>query len=253
MSQHEPKGRTAGPDRQLIKLEEDPQFVHRQQRERELRRQQLIREYREAAAPVLADLARAGIEADSIDELYNRALNYRPAIPVLLHWLHRVQNDDVKEDIARALTVRWAKPSGARPLIEEFRKAQDPQGTGLKWAMGNALSEVADDSVFDQIVELVRDKRHGRAREMLALALGNMRNPKAVDILVELLDDEEMAGHAVMGLGKLKAKRAKPHIERFLSHPKAWIRREAKRALAKIDRAEQARSGRESSRSKDPS
>lgn len=237
MSQHEPKGRTAGPDKPLIKLEEDPEFVRRQQRGRELRRQQLIREYREAAAPVLADLARAGIEVDSIDELYNRALSYRSVIPMLLHWLPRVQNADVKEDIVRALTVKWARPVAAGALTKEYEQAPDSSVVGLKWAIGNALSVVADDSVFDQIVQLVRDKRHGRAREMLALALGNMRNPQAVDVLVELLDDEEMAGHAVIGLGKLKAERARPHIERFLSHPKAWIRQEAKRALAKIDKA----------------
>ena len=153
----------------------------------------------------------------------------------------QAQNKCIEEGTVQALSAKWAKPWAARPLIEEFRKAQDPKGTGLKRAIGNALSVVADDSVIEQVAELALDKRHGRAREMLALALGNMRTPQAVDVLIELLDDEEVAGHAVMGLGRLKAKRARPHIERFLSHPKAWIRREAKRALAKIDKAEQAR------------
>ena len=73
------------------------------------------------------------------------------------------------------------------------------------------------------------------------MALGSMQNPLAVDLLIQLLDDEELAGHAIMRLGQLIAKRSRPHIEGFLSHPKAWVRREAKRALAKIDRAAEQR------------
>ena len=55
----------------------------------------------------------------------------------------------------------------------------DGQGEGytsFKWAIGAALWVVADDGVFEQVVELVQDKRHGKAREMLAVALGNMRD-----------------------------------------------------------------------------
>ena len=72
---------------------------------------------------------------------------------------------------------------------------------------------------------------------MVAVALGNMKDPRAVDVLIELLEDEEVAGHALLALGKLKSSKAKPYIEPFLGHPKAWVRKEAKRALAKIDKA----------------
>ena len=131
--------------------------------------------------------------------------------------------------------MKWAKPIAARPLIREFLKAPDSEEFGLKWAIGNALSVVADDSVFDDIVALVKDKRHGRAREMLAVALANMKNPKAVDVLIELLDDEEIAGHALSALRKLAPPEAREAIEPFVNHPKTWVRNEAKRALKKID------------------
>jgi HEAT repeat protein len=110
-------------------------------------------------------------------------------------------------------------------------------GPGMKQAIGNALSIVADDSVFQDIVALVGDKRHGQARVMVVEGLANMRDPQAVDVLCELLEDEEVAAHAVVALGKLKAGRARPQIEPFLSHSEGWVRKEAKRALAKIDRA----------------
>jgi len=73
---------------------------------------------------------------------------------------------------------------------------------------------------------------------MLALSLGNMKNQRAEDVLIDLLDDDEVAGHAIIALGKLKSKKAYPAIKRFLIHPKSWVRNEAKKALAKIDKAE---------------
>lgn len=53
-------------------------------------------------------------------------------------------------------------------------------------------------------------------------------------VLLALLDDEDVAAYAVMGLGKLKAREARPAVERFLDHPESWVRKEAKRALAKL-------------------
>ncbi len=113
-----------------------------------------------------------------------------------------------------------------------------------KWTIGNALSVVADDSVFEDLVELAKDQRHGRAREMLMLALGRMKNPRAAAVLMELLDDDEVVGHAVIGLGNLRAEKARPLLERFLNHPMPWVRTEAKRALKKIETATAKRRGR---------
>ena len=153
----------------------------------------------------------------------------------MVQWLPKVEDLNLKTVLVRALSVKWAKPVAAPALIDEFYRA--PSGSGLKWAIGNALSVVADDQVFDKVVHLVRDKQHGKAREMLAVALGNMKDLRSADVLIELLGDEEVAGHALIALGKLKVQRARLDIERFLDHPKAWVRAEARRALARIDKA----------------
>lgn len=185
---------------------------------------------------VVSALAQAGIAAKSVYDLVNSREPYPEAIAVLIEMLPVVQHRIIKEGVVRALTVKEAKPIAARPLLDEFRKAE-PEADMLKWAIANALTVVADDRVFDDIVELLRDKSHGHTREMLAWSLGNMRDPRAVDVLVEMLDDEEVAGHAIYALGKLKAKSARAKIERFLDHPKTWFRNEAKKALRKIDKA----------------
>jgi HEAT repeat protein len=192
------------------------------------------RKYAVAATPLLAELADAGYQISSISELARSKINYRPAIPILLRWLPLVEYVPLKEDILEALCVRYARPIAAPVLIAEYRRADNWL---FKWAIGSALTYVADDSVFDDVVELLKDKRHGRGREMLAWALGKMKNPRAVDVLIELLDDEEVAGHALRPLGSLRAKKARRRVERFLTHDNAWIRQEARRALAKIDKA----------------
>ncbi|HSG40191.1 MAG TPA: HEAT repeat domain-containing protein, partial [Thermoanaerobaculia bacterium] len=91
----------------------------------------------------------------------------------------------------------------------------------------------------DSIKNLALDKERGQAREMLAFALAKMKNPQAADVLIGLLADEVMVGHAIAALGKLRERRARTLIEQHLDHPKAWIRKEAKRAMAKIDKTSQ--------------
>ena len=55
---------------------------------------------------------------------------------------------------------------------------------------------------------------------MVVVALGNMSNPRAVDVLLNLLNDDEVAGYAIIALGKLKEEEFKKSIEPFLDHPK---------------------------------
>lgn len=191
-------------------------------------------------------LAKVGVHVSSVYDLVNTGKPYPEAIPVLIKLLSEVRDNRIKEGVVRALTVKEARGVATKPLIAEFKNVRpDEHGAeSLKWAIGNALSVVADDSVFEELVELVKDRRHGRARQMLAIALGNMKNSQADDILIELLNDDDVGGHAIVSLGKRRAKKARPQIERFLSHEKTWIRKEAKQAIARIDKAGQRKPSR---------
>jgi PBS lyase HEAT-like repeat len=196
-------------------------------------RREAIERTRLAAKPIVSELNRLGFEVSSIDDLYVRKLPYKSAIPYLIRCLSTVTETSVKESIVRALSVPWAKPTAALPLIEEFRKAPSDQISSLKWAIGNALEVVADDKVFDEISALARDKTQGKAREMLVAGLGKMKHPRSTDTLLELLSDEQVEGHALWALRRLKATLPRSIIERFLSHRHAWVRKEANRLLAR--------------------
>jgi hypothetical protein len=187
--------------------------------------------------PILADRAAVGFQVRSLADLRHSGVHYRRAVPVLLDWLPRVTDRKVKEEIVRALSVPWAKPQATRPMIEEFRRVEtslDPTGTGLRWTMGNALDVLEDDSCFEELVELVRDRHFGKATQMVVLGLGKSKKPEAAEVLLGLVDDPDVDGHAVKALGRLKAPAARAALERKLDDSRAWVRGEARKALAKL-------------------
>jgi HEAT repeat protein len=71
---------------------------------------------------------------------------------------------------------------------------------------------------------------------MMVEALGKMKDPRAVDILLPLLKDEDVYGHTIIALGETRAQRARRRIEPFVNHSYGWIQSAAKRALRKIDK-----------------
>jgi HEAT repeat protein len=208
----------------------DPEFVaEARRRERESDRRHA--EYAALERPLVERLREAGYDVDSVWDLFNKKLDYHAAIPMLMEWLPQATDRRVKESLVRALSVRWAKPQAAPLLISQFRDLDDDPQSGLRWAIGNALDVVADDSFCADLVELARDRRYGSAREMIVLALGKMKKARPVEVLIELLDDEVVAGHAVAALARLKAPEAAEALQPFLHHPKTWIRQEAGKAL----------------------
>lgn len=232
MTQHPGRKRVTA-EELMHELSADPEwFAGAKWRERQAEARS--RELAALEAPVVAELRRLGFKVDLISDLHNSRLNYQAAIPLLMSWLPRVADRRVKEEIIRALSVRWAKPQAAPLLLEEFRNVEDdPQGP-LRWAIGNALEVVADESFADDLIDLVRDATYGRSRQMIVLALGRMKARRPVQVLIDLLGDEDVAAHAVIALGKLGAPEAKPALERMLTHRDGLVRKEAKKALGRI-------------------
>jgi HEAT repeat protein len=187
------------------------------------------------------ELEAAGVSNGDVWWLVNTSERYPAAIPVLLEWLaaldERVPAEGrelLREGIVRALTVAEARPVAAPLLIDQFRQVADPN---LRWVIGNALEVVADDSVFDQAAELATQTKYGTARQMVVLGFGRSNKPEAVPLLIALLDDDDVAAHAAMALGRLKAPEAQPALERQLASPRPLVRREARKALARISEA----------------
>ena len=186
---------------------------------------------------VTSALSKVGVQVNSVYDLVNSQRSYPEAIATLLHCLTQVSEPVIQEGVVRALAVREARGIAENALLAEFEKIRPEEAPNrqlLKWAIANTLAVVATGKSFDRITNLVRDRRHGSAREMLTVALGNMKLPNVVDVLIDLLSDDEIAGDALMVLAKLRAHKARPHIKPLLNHPSPWIRKEVRKALSKL-------------------
>lgn len=185
--------------------------------------------------PILASLREVGYDVGSLAELRHSGVRYRKAIPVLVAALPQVAESKTLMEVVRVLSVPWAKPAATKPLIDLFRRVDDPTGLGVRWAAGNALDVTWSDDYFDELVGLARDRSFGRSREMLVLGLARSKRAEAADVLVDLLDDPDVNGHAVKALRKVKTHAARVGLERMLGDDRAWVRKEAQRALAALD------------------
>ena len=202
------------------------------------------RKARQAESQMIAEaLQAAGLDVSNITDLVYTRDRYPQAIPVLLDLLPRVKDPLLRNGVARALAVREARPIATRPLIREFIAAPvtSEAEKHTKWAIGMALGVTADDSVFTEVLALLGDKRHGWPRSGIVRGLANMKlnRERAIAALIELLTDGDagVQNQSFITLGRLRVKEARHLIEPFLRSKDSWVRQQAKRALAKIDKA----------------
>lgn len=211
----------------MAELRQDPEFAQKES----VRVEQAAantRAYVEAAQGLLADLSAAGFAVSSAGELV-RGRRYEKAIPILASWMGRVADKQIKADIVKALSVPWARVAGPA-LVAEYRNTAACESS-LRWAIANALEVIASRVIFDDLVDLALDREGGQARQMLALAIAKTDAPEAASVLMRMLLDEEVAGHAVSGLAQMKADVPREAIEPFLKHPAAWVRKDAKKLV----------------------
>ena len=206
-------------------------------------REDAIAAHRRQMAPLMEELRAAGFDQMTLDELRTSRREYASAIPILVRWLGRIDAANAKESIVRALSVPWARGIATRPVLDEFHRAPR-EWVGYRWAIGNAMEVIADESVAPEILSIVGDPAHGTARQMFVLALGKLRYRESVPTLIQLLSDEDVAGHAAMALGQMGAAEAVTELERLASSAKPWVRKEASKALKRIASAK-TRGGRD--------
>lgn len=220
-------------------LNQDPDYLKRKE-EQEKHFRALAEHFAQAELPLVESLNDAGISVKSVWGLVSTKQPYPHAIPILIEHLRRPYPLRIREGIVRALTVKGAGEAAYSVLVNEFKNQADSTDAaqhGFKWALGNAISIVATKNHFDEVVELIRDKRHGKTRDMMLLRLPSLDRNRAIDVLIESLDDDEISGQAVVALGKLKSQKARTGIEHILTHhPQPWVRKEAKKALGKLNK-----------------
>jgi HEAT repeat protein len=194
---------------------------------------------------LVADLRDIGVPVRSVWDLVNTDQPYDQALPVLVSWLRRLRDVDtgqreyraVYEGVVRALGVKKARPLAARPLVEEFWRIDD---NSIRWTIGNTLDLLADQSMVDDLLNIVREPRFGASRQMVVRALGRVGKgrPEVVETLVGLLADDDLTLHATDALARLGATDARQRVQELLHDNRAAVQRAARSAIRTFDRLE---------------
>ena len=199
-----------------------------------------------AADAMFSELSAAGIateEFGSFTRSGSADFDHARAVAILLCWLPTITDGQVRESIARSVTGEpEAREQGAaRILVGEFTRQSDSPTT--RWAIGNALATLADESVADDLILLLRDRSFGKAREMLCEALKRTGDARAPAVLIEVIDDDDVAGHAVSALrsfeprtGLVLLRQAEPQLKALSERSTAtpFARTQAKKALEQV-------------------
>ncbi|MGA8248026.1 MAG: HEAT repeat domain-containing protein [Nocardioides sp.] len=187
------------------------------------------------------DLAAHGVEVTDLSDLTRAGGRYSPEVAqVLVDWLPRTTDDpSLQEQLVRQLSVPWARKQALGPMLDLFRTAPgDTKPAELRrWAVGNALDVLATDAVFDEMAALAGEPSYGASRQMVVLWLGRTKQhrARAVDVLLGLLDQDDVSGHAVKALAKLKDPRSIEGLRRMANDPRAWVRGAAKRTVERLE------------------
>jgi len=176
------------------------------------------------------ELKAAGVSLTSLQDLRQDPALWRKAIPTLAHCLSQVREKRVKEDLIDLLSVRFAKDA-APALIKEFHACADPV---LRWSVGSAIEFVASEAVAEDLITLASDMSLGTSRQMVVMALGKLTDKRAFQVAISALSDGDVVLHALRALERMKKTEAIPYVQALLSHPRAPVRRSAKRVLQRL-------------------
>jgi len=190
------------------------------------------------------DLAVVGVPVRRPSDLVSAAETNKAAIPILIRWIDLLGTVDLPErdrlylwdTLAQALTVRVARPIAGPALVRLFREPRLPEA--YKWTVGNALDQVADASLLDDLIALTNERSFGSGRKMVVHALGRVgkgrRREEVIDVLIGVLDDDSVVAFAIMALTKLHATRAVDQIAQHVDSPIPIAKKVARAAVAKL-------------------
>jgi len=163
------------------------------------------------------ELRAAGYPAYDLQDFSMQKLPSKDAAVILVKWLGRTDDPLARTLIATALTDTKARSVATQPLLDLFSEL--PAGAREKDRVANALATLARDPHFERTAGLIRDPRHGFERVYLFAAVGYMKDPRAVELCLELLEDEQLGMAALRALADLKSERARSALERIAAEP----------------------------------
>ena len=119
------------------------------------------------------------------------------------------------------------------PMLLEDYYSDDPDID--KWEIGDRLYQIRSKKYIDDYLKIISNSSYGRDRQMVILLLGKLKEERAIPILIDLLDDEEVCLQAICALGDFKREEFRCYFERFQDSTQPGWRKYARAALKKLN------------------
>lgn len=134
-------------------------------------------------------------------------------------------------------------PSGDERLVPTLCRILADAPLAARTATARALGRIADPRVHPALVKAYRHATDITEKTVLGGALGQYGDSRALNFLLERLDDDEPAiwEEAVRSLGSIGAADAAPGLARLLDSDRSTLVRAAARALIRCGRLEELR------------
>jgi hypothetical protein len=112
----------------------------------------------------------------------------------------------------------------------------------IRWIIGLALNALINHRLAGhkkyqaRLQTILKNKKYRSGRSELVLAYARLGKQEVIQDLIDLLEgwDLDVLGNTIVALGNVKAKEAKPHLEKLLKHEDTYFRDLARKALKKI-------------------
>ena len=184
-------------------------------------------------ARLLTALAEAGFVVSSVAGIRQQFDPLPSSLAeLLLDWIPRLEDCRLQESVAWALLAAPPETLDGPALAELFDTAT---GDELKWAIASVINQTRPRNIEPWLIDAVRDRRAGDARNLLASAVAKMLPPdRAVPVLIAVFAEAPLL--AVHPLGKVGGEPEREFLAAKLSSASGPLRREIRQAIALIDR-----------------
>lgn len=118
-------------------------------------------------------------------------------------------------------------------LIDDYYSLITPDLT--RWYISDCLFAIKSNQYIDEYLRMIANPELGQNRQMIILLVGKLKIEKAIPVLIDLLEDEDVRLHAICALGDFKKEELRCYFERFQNAKHPGWRKYAKAALKRLD------------------
>lgn len=167
-------------------------------------------------------------------------IELNPSYPIVRHNVRVDGKREIKELIKKARETRPEVLQDNLPPMPDFPDVRDWHAFENDiWQIGEQIRQIylnhkslrKDHELMREIVDFCKDKRAERGRQSFLFSISNIHCKSFSSEIAELLTDEDVYGHALDALLKMRADGFIDEVEPLANSKHTWIKKLARKYL----------------------